>query len=100
MLPKHGDLFLIGSPRVFGIVVNGDPGSFQNLGNILKVGMMDDAVQCVKADASFSQVFMTVFGRAAGIFTVIDMEDGDLVFPKNLVKPCKDTLGKIGRAHV
>ena len=83
MFPQHDDLFLIRSPCIFGITVYGDPWSFQDLRNIREIRMMYDAVQGVKADASLSKILMPVFGGAAGIFTVVDMEDGDLIFSQD-----------------
>ena len=53
---------------------------------------MDNPVQGFKADSALSDVFMAVFGRAAGIFAVIDMKDGNLVFADNLVKMADNTV--------
>ena len=74
------NLFFVRSSGIFEISVYGDPGGFQDLGNVCKIRVMDDAVEGRKADLPFAQIFVPVFGSAPWIFAVVDMEDGDLVF--------------------
>lgn len=42
--------------------------------------MMYNVVQRFKSDFSLADIGMSVFGGAPDIFTVIDMEDGNLIF--------------------
>ena len=48
--------------------------------------MADDVIQGVKTDLPETDILVPVFRRAGDVFTVVDVEDGDLFFPEDMVE--------------
>ena len=86
LLQQPLDFFPVGRIFLFCIVRVRDIRGFEYFWNFQEIRVMDNPVQGFKADSALSDVFMAVFGRAAGIFAVIDMKDRNLVFAEHLVK--------------
>ena len=52
--------------------------------------MMDDTMQRIETNRAEPQIFMPVFGCTGYIFTVVNMKDGNLIFPQYFIKLIDD----------
>ena len=52
--------------------------------------MMYDIGECIESDFAFSDIGVSVFLCTACVFTVVDMEDGYLVFSQKAVEIIDD----------
>ena len=66
--------------------------SFQYFWNVGKAGVTDDLHEGISTDMTFAKIFVPVFPCTPLIFTVVDVENGNLVKPDYPVKFCHHTL--------
>ena len=77
---QQRDFFFVRRKQLLRVIRGRKIGSFQDLGDVRKVRVMDYGMQCRKSDTALSDIGMPVFGGSLFVFTVIDVEDTEPVF--------------------